>query len=231
MFPNCRHRTLYAFTLAAATFFAQSANAAAPQCTLAANPAMSSAGASSTLTASCSPAATSFEWSGGTCAGTTSSNCTVTPSMTTLYSVFGVNAGGISAVASTAIFTAWPDDGIYQWDPGYYLSVHRIGGDTVIGTIYWVYTANTVQVGTRGISEADTFDLFHGQIVGSNATISGTRLYRACTLSYDLTFNADSSLTVRQKSASNSPGVNVADVDCAAKYNSVGTIRTIPKIL
>jgi len=190
---------------------------------------MISAGASSTLTANCSPAATSFEWSGGTCAGTTSSNCTVTPSVTTPYSVFGINADGASTVASAAVFTAGPYDGVYQWDPGYYLSVHRIGGDTLVGTIYWVYTANTVQVGTRVISEADTFDLLHGQMVGSSATLSGSRFYRACTLSYDLTFNADSSLTVQQKSVSNSPGVSTADVDCAAKYNSV-PVRTITKI-
>jgi hypothetical protein len=111
-----------------------------------------------------------------------------------------------------------------------FLSVHRIGGDTLIGTIYWVYTENTVQVGKRPIPAADTFGLFHGQIVGSSATITGTRFYRACTLSYDLTFNSDSSLTVRQNSVGNGPGVSVADVDCAARYNSVNSVRTIPRI-
>jgi hypothetical protein len=229
MFSNYWRRTLYVFTLAAATLFTQSANASPPQCTLTAIPAVISAGASSTLTANCSPAATSFEWSGGTCAGTTSSNCTVTPSVTTPYSVFGINADGTSTVASTAVFTGGPYEGIYQWDPGHFLSVHRIVGDTLIGTIYWVYTANTVQVGTRAVSEADTFDLFHGQIVGSSVTLSGTRFYRACTLSYDLTLNADSSLTVQQKSVSNSPGVSVADVDCAARFPA-GPDRIIPKI-
>src|SRR5665811_542860 len=142
MFPSFWRRTLSAFTLAAATLFVQSANASPPQCTLTAIPAMISAGASSTLTASCSPAATSFEWSGGTCDGATSSNCTVTPSVTAPYSVIGIVAGATSTKASTAVFTVWPYDGIYQWDSGYYLSVHRIGGDTVIGTIYWVYNAN-----------------------------------------------------------------------------------------
>ena len=131
MFPSCWHRALYAFTLAAATFFAQSVNAqASPQCTLSANPAIISVGASSTLTANCSPVATSFEWSGGTCDGTTSSNCTVTPSVTAPYSVIGIGAGGTSTAASTAVFTVWPYDGIYQWDTGYFLSLHRIGGDT-----------------------------------------------------------------------------------------------------
>jgi hypothetical protein len=231
MFPSCWHRALYAFTLAAATFFAQSVNAqASPQCTLSANPAIISAGASSTLTASCSPAATSFEWSGGSCTtGTTSSTCTVTPSVTTAYSVIGIGAGGASNAVSAAVFAAWPYDGIYQWDPGYFLSVHRIGGDTLIGTIYWNYTANSVQIGTRTISEVDTFDLFHGQIVGSNATMSGPAFFKACLLSYVFTFNSDSSLTVRLNSVSNSPGVNTADVDCAARYKPVGSVWTIPR--
>jgi ascorbate-specific PTS system EIIC-type component UlaA len=149
--------------------------------------------------------------------------------VTTPFAVFGVNADGASTVASTVVFTGGPYDGIYQWDPGYYLSVHQIGGGVLIGTIYWVYTANPVQVGTRTVSEADTFDLSHGQIVGSVATMTGTRFYRGCTLAYDFTFNNDSSLTVRQNSVSNSPGVSVADVDCAATY-PVGPDRIIPKI-
>ena len=131
---------------------------------------------------------------------------------------------------SANVFAGGRFDGIYQWDAGYYLSVHQIGGDTVIGTIYWVYNANNEQVGARAISEADTFDLFHGQLVGSSATMTGTRFYRACTLEYDFTFNSDASLTVRHNNASNSPGVSVADVDCVARYNSVNSSWTVPKI-
>ncbi len=203
---------------------------AAPQCTLSANPAMISAGASSTLTANCSPVATSFEWGAGTCAGTTSSTCTVTPSTTTTYSVIGIGASVASAVASATVFAGGPYDGIYQWDAGYYLSVHQIGGGTLIGTIYWVYTGNSVPIGSRAVSEVDTFDLFHGQIVGSSATMTGTRFYRGCSPSYDFTFNSDSSLTVRFNSVINSPGVSTADVDCAARYNPVGSVWTIPRI-
>lgn len=203
---------------------------AAPQCTLSAIPAMISAGASSTLTPNCSPVATSFEWGGGTCAGTTSSTCAVTPSATTTYSVIGISAGGASAVASATVFAGGPYDGIYQWDAGYYLSVHQIGGGTLIGTIYWVYTGNSVPIGSRAVSEVDTFDLFHGQIVGSSATMTGTRFYRGCSPSYDFTFNSDSSLTVRLNSISNSPGVSTADIDCAARYNPVGSVWTILRI-
>ena len=206
------------------------AQQASPQCTLSAVPAIVSAGASSTLNASCNPAATSYEWSGGTCAGLTSSSCTVTPSTTSTYSVIGSNAGGTSIAASATVFSGGPYDGIYQWDAGYYLSVHQIGGGTLIGTIYWVYTGNSVPIGNRAVSEADTFDLLHGQIVGSSATMTGTRFYRGCTPSYEFTFNSDSSLTVRLNSMSNSPGVSVADVDCAARYNTVGSARNIARI-
>jgi hypothetical protein len=191
---------------------------------------MITASASSTLTANCSPAATSYEWGGGTCTGTTSSTCTVTPTVTTSYSVIGISSGGASALVSAAVFIPWTYDGIYQWDAGNFLSVHRIGGDFLIGTIYWVYTANPVQVGARTVSESDTFDLFAGPIVGSKATMGGTRFYRGCALSYDFTFNSDSSLTVHRSSVSNSPGVTVAQVDCAARYSSEGVDRTIPKV-
>jgi hypothetical protein len=122
-----------------------------------------------------------------------------------------------------------PYDGIYLWNTGYFLSVHQ-NADTVIGSIYWVYSGNSVQVGNRTVAEADTFDLMNGPIVGARATLSGTRFYRACTVSYELTFNNDYTLTVRHNSVSNSPGVSVADVDCAARFNTVGTSWTIPRL-
>ena len=84
-----------------AATFAQSVTA--PVCTLNANPASIAAGASSTLTASCSPAATSYTWTGGTCASTTGVACTVTPTTTTTYTVAGTNAGGAGTAASAAV--------------------------------------------------------------------------------------------------------------------------------
>jgi hypothetical protein len=294
-----------------------------PQCTLTAIPAVITAGASSTLIPSCSPTATSYAWTGGTCNGTKAPTCMVTPITTTSYSVAGINGSGtgvgalatvtvnaqifqtisfanpgaqtlgaapfaLSATggasgnpvtftsqttgictvsgnfvtllalgtciiaanqAGNAAYSAAPQlaqsisvsaapsqqlaagqyDGIYLWSPGYFLSVHQDGG-TLIGSIYWVYTANSEQVGRRAISEVDTFDLLNGPIVGSNATLTGTRFYRACTLSYDLTFNSDSTLTVHHNSVINSPGVSLADVDCAATFNSVGSVSTISKL-
>jgi hypothetical protein len=150
--------------------------------------------------------------------------------VTTTYSVIGISSGGASTLASAAVFVPWAYDGIYQWDAGYYLSVHRIGGNLLIGTIYWVYTANPVQVGTRTVSESDTFDLLAGSLVGSKATMGGTRFYRGCALSYDFTFNSDSTLTVNRNSVSNSPGVSPAVLDCAARYNTEASVRTISKI-
>ena len=100
----------------------------------------------------------------------------------------------------------------------------------MIGTIYWVYTGNSVPIGARTISEVDTFDLIHGQIVGSSATMTGTRFYRGCTPTYEFTFNSNSSLTVRLRSMVNSPGVSAAAVNCTAMYNPVGSVWTIPKI-
>lgn len=75
-----------------------------PVCTLSANPASITAGGSSTLTASCSPAASSYVWTGGTCTATTAATCSVTPSVSTSYTVAGVNAAG-TGTASTAAVT------------------------------------------------------------------------------------------------------------------------------
>ncbi len=74
-----------------------------PTCTLTATPGSISSGGSSTWTASCSPAATSYTWTGGNCAGTTGANCTDTPTATTTYTLTGSNSGGTSAVASATV--------------------------------------------------------------------------------------------------------------------------------
>ena len=172
-------------------------------------------GASVTLNATATTGSTFAGW-GGACSGTGS--CIVTMNQTQNV---------------TATFTPVPVglyDGIYQWEDGTYLSVHEIGGRTLIGTIYWVYKANSVQAGTRTVAEADAFDLFNGPLVGTSATMTGTRFFRACTLAYDFTFNSDSSLTVRLNNVSNTTGVSKTDVDCAAKHVPVGTSWTIPRI-
>lgn len=68
--------------------------ATAPICQLSASPTRIARGGVSVLTASCVPAATSYSWQGGSCAGTTVSQCTVSPAVSTAYQVTGSNAQG-----------------------------------------------------------------------------------------------------------------------------------------
>src|SRR5674476_1172097 len=72
-------------------------------CTLTAIPGSIPKGGTSTLTASCNPAATSYSWTGGTCAGTTAASCTVTPSVTTTYSLTGSNINGVSTASTQVV--------------------------------------------------------------------------------------------------------------------------------
>jgi hypothetical protein len=74
-----------------------------PQCTLAAVPATIAGGGSSTLTATCNPAAASYAWTGGTCAGLTGATCIASPTTTTSYSVVGSNAAGAGNVAAATV--------------------------------------------------------------------------------------------------------------------------------
>ena len=73
-----------------------------PTCRLSAAPAAIPKRGTATLTATCSPAATSFTWTGGNCAGTTLATCTVSPIVTTNYSVMGTNSYG-SSTSSAAV--------------------------------------------------------------------------------------------------------------------------------
>jgi len=77
-------------------------NAGTPVCTLSTSPASLAAG-DLTLTASCTPAATSYKWTGGTCAGNTTSQCTLTPSATTNYTVAGINSFGTGMAVSATV--------------------------------------------------------------------------------------------------------------------------------
>ena len=57
---------------------------------------------------SCSPAATSYTWTGGTCAGNTTDTCTVTPASTTSYTVTGSNSVGPGSPASATVTVTVP---------------------------------------------------------------------------------------------------------------------------
>ncbi|MDP4030451.1 MAG: hypothetical protein Q8P42_15970 [Gallionella sp.] len=81
---------------------------APPSCTLSASPASITQGDSSTLTASCSPIADSYNWSANTGCDATSASCTVAPAETEIYTVTGSNAGGAGASASVAVSVTQP---------------------------------------------------------------------------------------------------------------------------
>ncbi len=84
-----------------------------PTCTLTATPPAIAPGGSSLLTASCSPAATSYAWTGGACVGATAASAAcsasadasgyVNPLETTTYTVTGMNAGGTGNTASATV--------------------------------------------------------------------------------------------------------------------------------
>ena len=79
------------------------APAPSPACTLTATPASIEPGGTSVLTASCSPAATSYVWSANTGFGSTVAVGTVAPTVTSTYTVSGVNGAGTGAAASATV--------------------------------------------------------------------------------------------------------------------------------
>ena len=80
----------------------------APSCTLTASPSTISVGGTSTLIVSCSPAATSYEWTGSTFTG---GSRTVSPTSTTTYSVAGINSIGKGNTAEKEIIVTPADTG------------------------------------------------------------------------------------------------------------------------
>jgi hypothetical protein len=74
-----------------------------PICVLSAAPTSVARGGTSILTASCNPSASSYAWTGGTCAGSLLANCTVMPTRTTTYSVTGTNNYGASLAVSAKV--------------------------------------------------------------------------------------------------------------------------------
>lgn len=78
-----------------------------PSCSLAASPSSILLGASSRLTASCSPTPSSYRWLNANISPSASSG-TVTPTATTTYSVSGTNAGGTGNTASATVTVTSP---------------------------------------------------------------------------------------------------------------------------
>ncbi len=92
-------------TLASVTY----AVASAPVCTLTAAPPSIAPNGTSILTASCSPLASSYVWTGGACAGNTTATCTVTLAAgSQTYTVAGSNSTGAGNTASATVTVAPP---------------------------------------------------------------------------------------------------------------------------
>jgi lysozyme len=75
-------------------------------CSLTAAPTSVRKNGSTTLTASCTPAANTYSWTGGTCAGKTTSTCTDAPGVTTNYFVTGTNNYGNNTASATVTVKA-----------------------------------------------------------------------------------------------------------------------------
>ena len=81
---------------------------ATPTCTLVASPTLILAGSSAVLTASCNPAPSSYLWSTNSGFGASVAAGTVSPTVTTVYTVAGVNANGAGNTASASVAVPLP---------------------------------------------------------------------------------------------------------------------------
>jgi sugar lactone lactonase YvrE len=215
-------------------------------CTLSANPSSIPAGGSSTLTASCT-GATTYVWSDGGCSST-SLTCTVSPTVTTQYTVVGTNNSAVADASQTVTVAARPVvgnyEGIYQWfdanpvDPTSiktYLSLHQ-DGSNMIATLYF-NTSSTPSLpfmptsgGTLPVAFLDAFDLLSGSITGATAKLTGTRVFRSCNVSYDFTFGDSGQLTATRTGVSNTSAANLSGIDCAKNLSTESATLTMRKI-
>ncbi|MEP7156970.1 MAG: CARDB domain-containing protein [Betaproteobacteria bacterium] len=113
-----------------------------PACTLSAAPATITQGSLSALTATCSPAATSYIWT-NTGFGSGAAGGSIAPASTTTYSVRGVNAGGAGNTASVTVSVGAagtaPSYGDLWWagsvENGWGMSLQQ-HGNNLFGALY-----------------------------------------------------------------------------------------------
>lgn len=133
-----------------------------------------------------------------------------------------------------AAVTSGPYDGIYQWSPGNYLSLHQ-DGTHMIATIYFNADGNfsfpaTSGAGELPVPQLDIFDLMNGLVIGSTVRMNGTRFHRACNVSYDFTFNNNDTITVFRAGVSNSAIADAAGISCSAIVGMEAATIGVPKI-
>ena len=189
-----------------------------PVCSLTAAPDAIVAGASATLTASCSPTATSYAWSGSGCAGTTGPTCSVTPTATSSYAVVGSNSAGSGAPSSASVTVraaAAAFSGLW-WNPnesGWGLSVTQHGSMSFVaiftfepsGQATWYVIPSCAAASTGGCSGA-LYKVAGGSSPtmpwnGSDKTVSGVG---SATLSFDGSNSARFSYVINGVSGSKS---------------------------
>ncbi|OGA49912.1 MAG: hypothetical protein A3G25_08040 [Betaproteobacteria bacterium RIFCSPLOWO2_12_FULL_63_13] len=173
--------------IAGQTFTVTQAGQAVPACTLSASPSTITAGQSSTLTATCSPAATSYAWT-NTGFAATASGGTVSLTVTTTYSVMGSNAAGSGNTASatvtvpTAVAGATPDTGMW-WNPnqaGRGFSIEVQGNSLFLGAFLYDTSGRSTWYASGGGIQSDGTYSGVLQSYGNGQTLTGA--YKASTV-------------------------------------------------
>ena len=84
--------------------------------------------------------------------------------------------------------------------------------------------------GALPVSQLGLFDLMSGQVTGPNATLAGTRFHGACNVTYNFTFNTDTTITVTRTGVSNAPAAVAAGISCSAIVGVEPTTLIVPKL-
>lgn len=184
-------------------------NPSTPVCTLSASPASINAGGTSVLTTSCKPYADSYFWIGGTCAGNTAATCTVTPSITTSYSVAGINVAGTGTVASaTVIATTRPS---FTLNPrGLSFAAQVVGSTSPAQTVILSNSSAAILNITSIIANGDF----------AHTTTCGVTLAQAASCSISVTFKP-TSVSVQLSSLVITS--NAASIPNTVSLNGTGT--------
>jgi len=177
---------LYAGTEGGGVFRYDLPPSSAPVCTVTASATSVPAGNTSLLTAGCSPSTTSYVWTGGSCVGTIGASCNVQPSVTTAYSVAGINAIGTGASVSLTVTVATAasrSDCLFNWAERSYPQIFAPAGaasTTYASYYYRYYTGTTTYLATSSansqlwvLGPATAYGLFDAGPVSSFLTISG----------------------------------------------------------
>ncbi len=199
-------------------------------CTLTATPSAITPGGSSTLTSSCSPSATSFVWTGGTCAGTTAASCTVTPLATTTYTVAGVSPEGTGIAASTTVtvftlhLTNASTRGLVQTGAGVMIGGFIISGSTPKAVLIRARGPSMSAIGVTSVLANPMLQLYSGSTAIASNDNWGTATNAAAIAATGLapTNSLESAILTTL-----SPGAYTAIVSGVGGTNGIGIVEVI----